>query len=193
MHRRERRAERRRQTPEELSVPDSRHAQRDLAARDSQRAQQDLSGASGTAGRSALARILAREGAGLLPGGGVHPAVESLIDRRRGAGRVVDERVRRQVEPLTGSSLRNVRVHDDSAADALARSVQARAFATGRDLFFARGEYRPGTASGDRLLAHELTHAVQQHGATLSGPLRVTEPGDRFERDAERTAREAGG
>jgi hypothetical protein len=143
--------------------------------------------------QSTLASILARSGAGLLRGGTVHPAVESLIDRQRGAGRVVNERVRRQMEPLTGDSLRDVRVHDDSIADGLARSVQARAFATGRDLFFARGEYRPGTASGDWLLAHELTHAAQQRGAAPSGPLRVSEPGDRFERDAERTAREAGG
>jgi hypothetical protein len=193
MHGRERREDRQQQRPQELAVPDSRSAQRELATPASRRARGEPSGGSGTTAQSALAHILARAGAGLLPGGVVHPAVESLIDRRRGAGRVVDERVRKQIEPLAGDSLRDVRIHDDSAADALARSVQARAFATGRDLFFARGEYRPGTASGDRLLAHELTHAAQQRGAAPSGPLHVTEPGDRFEREAERTAREMGG
>jgi hypothetical protein len=91
-----------------------------------------------------------------------------------------------------GDSLGDVRVHDGPAADALARSVQARAFTTGRDVFFARGEYRPGTAGGDRLLAHELTHVVQQRGAPVTGPLTVTEPGDRFEREADRAADDVG-
>lgn len=181
MHSRDRKEDQRRQRPRDVTVPDSRLASHDPAGGDV------------TTSENSLARTLARTGAGLLRGGGVHPAVESLIDRRRGAGQVVNERVRRQMEPLTGDSLRDVRVHDDSIADALARSVQARAFTTGRDLFFARGEYRPGTATGDWLLAHELTHAAQQRGATPSGPLRVSEPGDRFEREAERTAREAGG
>jgi hypothetical protein len=177
MHSRDRNEDRQRQR---LAVLSSRPAPRKPA-----------SGGEPTS-QSTLARILARTGAGLLAGGAVHPAVESLIDRRRGAGRVVDERMRSQMEPLTGDTLRDVRVHDDSIADGLARSVQARAFTTGRDLFFARGEYRPGTAGGDWLLAHELTHAAQQRGAAPSGPLRVSEPGDRFERDAERTTREAG-
>jgi hypothetical protein len=55
-------------------------------------------------------------------------------------------------------------------------------------VFFARGEYRPGTPSGETLLAHELTHVAQQRGAPVSGPLTVTEPGDRFERDANEIA-----
>jgi hypothetical protein len=71
--------------------------------------------------------------------------------------------------------------------------VSARAFTTGRDVFFARSQYRPGTAAGERLLAHELTHVVQQRGAPTSGPLTVTEPGDRFESEAERTADGAAG
>jgi hypothetical protein len=178
MHSRDRKEDRQRQR---LAAPNSRSATRGPAGRGEPTSQ------------STLAGILARTGTGLLAGGRIHPTVESLIDRQRGAGRVVNERVRRQMEPLTGDSLRDVRVHDDSIADGLARSVQARAFTTGRDLFFARGEYRPGTANGDRLLAHELTHAAQQRGAAPSGPLHVSEPGDRFERDAERTSREAGG
>jgi hypothetical protein len=130
---------------------------------------------------------LARDGAGLLPGGGVHPTVESLIRQRSGGGRPLDAGARARIEPRVGS-MRDVRVHDDGVADALARSVQARAFTTGRDVFFARGEYRPNTPAGDRLLAHELTHVAQQRGSALSGPLKVTEPNDRYEREADRVA-----
>jgi Domain of unknown function (DUF4157) len=135
---------------------------------------------------------LARAGAGLLPGGRVHPAVEALIHRRRGGGGSLDGRVRAKLEPTIGK-LGDVRVHSDGTADALARSVRARAFTTGRDVFFARGEYRPQTADGNRLLAHELTHVSQQRGAPLAGRLTVTDPGDRFEREAERSARDWAG
>lgn len=144
-------------------------------------------------GNAELARLLATEGSGLLPGGRVHPAVESQIGRARGGGVSLDPGARVRIEPLVGDSLTDVRVHDNPSADALARSVQARAFTTGRDVFFARGEYRPGSASGERLLAHELTHVVQQRGAPLSGPLTVSDPGDPFEREADRTADGAAG
>jgi hypothetical protein len=144
-------------------------------------------------GKAELARLLAREGSGLLAGGRVHPAVAAAIGSARGGGAALHPGSRARIEPLVGDSLADVRVHDGPAADALARSVQARAFTTGRDVFFARGEYRPGTAGGDRLLAHELTHVAQQRGAPTSGPLTVTEPGDRFEREADRTADSASG
>jgi hypothetical protein len=95
----------------------------------------------------------------------------------------------RFAQPL-GDSLTDVRVHTDSTADTLARSVSARAFTTGSDLYFAAGQYQPGTSSGDRLLAHELTHVVQQRDAPTSGPLTVTQPGDSMEAEADRTADE---
>lgn len=151
-----------------------------------------LSPARPAPGGAELARLLATAGSGLLPGGRVHPAVEAHIGRARGGGIALHPGARARIEPLVGDSLGDVRVHDGPTADALARSVQARAFTTGRDVFFARGEYRPGTASGDRLLAHELTHVVQQRGAPVEGPLTVTEPGDRFEREADRAAAGAG-
>jgi hypothetical protein len=142
--------------------------------------------------QAALARLLARDGAGVLAGGRVHPAVASLIHSRRGGGGALDTGARARLEPLLGR-MDDVRVHSDGTADALARSVQARAFTTGRDVFFARGEYRPGTPDGDRLIAHELAHVSQQRGASLGGSLTVTDPGDSFEREAERVAHEAAG
>ena len=81
-----------------------------------------------------------------------------------------------------------MRVHTDSTADALARSVSARAFTTGTDVYFAAGQYQPGTGDGDSLLAHELTHVTQQRGAPASGPLTVSEPGDAMETEADAVA-----
>lgn len=67
-----------------------------------------------------------------------------------------------------GTTLHSIRVHDGPTADRAARSVGARAFALGEDLVFARGAYRPETAGGRRLLAHELAHVAQDRlGGTL--------------------------
>lgn len=142
-------------------------------------------------GNAAFARF-AEPGSGILPGGRVHPDIESAIGAARGHGTVLDGAVRERVGGALGDSLADVRVHADEPADALARSVSARAFATGTDIFFARGEYRPQTASGDALLAHELTHVVQQRGSPTSGPLTVTDPGGALEAEADATARELG-
>ncbi len=133
---------------------------------------------------------LARSGEGILPGGRAHPDVEAAIASSRGGGRALDGAVRERMAPGLGDPLSDVRVHDGPDADGLARSVQARAFAVGSDLFFAAGEHRPGTTDGDRLLAHELTHVVQQRGAPTGGPLTVSEPGDALEREADQAADE---
>ena len=133
---------------------------------------------------------LAREGAGLLPGGRVHADVERAIAARRGGGRELDSGIRQRAGAELGDPLADVRVHDDPGADALARSVSARAFTTGSDVYFARGEYSPGTTEGGLLIAHELTHVVQQRGAPTSGPLSVSEPGDVLEREADAAARD---
>jgi hypothetical protein len=143
-------------------------------------------------GNAAFGRI-AREGAGLLPGGGVHPQVERALGARRGAGRPLDAGTRDRVGESLGDPLADVRVHDDRGAAELARSVSARAFTTGADVYFAEGEYRPGTSGGDRLLAHELAHVVQQRGAPTSGPMTVSEPGDALEQEADAAARDVFG
>jgi hypothetical protein len=68
-------------------------------------------------------------------------------------------------EPRFGSDFGGVRIHADAAAADLAGSLKARAFTLGGAIVFGRGEYAPGSTSGRRLLAHELTHAVQQGAA----------------------------
>ena len=143
-------------------------------------------------GNAAMARV-AQSGSGLLPGGAVHPDVEAALAAERGGGSALDPDVRTRMGPALGDSLSDVRVHDDAAADTLARSVAARAFTVGADVFFAQGEYRPGTATGEQLLAHELTHVVQQRGGSQGGPLRVTTPGGSDEAEAEAMADELGG
>ena len=131
---------------------------------------------------------LAREGAGILPDGRAHPDVEATIAQTRGSGRPLDAGARERFAPGLDDSLSDVQVHTDDKADALSRSVSARAFTTGSDVYFAKGEYSPGTAQGDQLLAHELSHVVQQRGAPTGGPLVVSQPGDALEVEADQAS-----
>ena len=128
---------------------------------------------------------LAREGAGILPDGRAHPDVEETIARTRGTGQGLDSTTRDKMGSGLGDSLSDVRVHTDDTANSLASSVSARAFTTGSDVYFAKGEYSPGSSEGDRLLTHELSHVVQQRGAPTSGPLQVSNPGDALEVEAD--------
>jgi Domain of unknown function (DUF4157) len=79
-----------------------------------------------------------------------------------GAGRALSRAERSFFEPRFGGDFSRVRVHDDPAAARAARAIDARAFTLGRDIAFAPGEHAPGTPGGDRLMAHELAHVVQQ-------------------------------
>jgi len=147
-----------------------------------------------TVGNRAFGQLIGRmPGDGILPDGVVHPDVASTIATTNGSGHTLDPAARERLAPHVGDELTDVRVHTDTTADALARSVSARAFTTGADVYFAAGEYRPGTSDGDTLLAHELTHVAQQRGAPTSGPLTVSEPGDTMETEADAVARGLGG
>jgi hypothetical protein len=138
-------------------------------------------------GNLAFGSTLARDGAGIMPTGQVHPDVQGRIDATRGSGAGLDAAVRGRFEGDLGP-LGDVTVHTDDMADQLNRSVSARAFATGTDVYFAKGEYNPGSSDGDRLIAHELAHVVQQRGAANSGPLTVSNPGDALETEADSVA-----
>ena len=95
----------------------------------------------------------------------VAPAARAREALAIGAGGPLDATTRAFMEPRFGHDFGHVRVHADSAAAAAAEALDARAFTLGRDLVFAKGEYRPHTSSGRRLIAHELAHAVQQEQA----------------------------
>ncbi|MBW4423103.1 MAG: DUF4157 domain-containing protein [Nostoc desertorum CM1-VF14] len=90
--------------------------------------------------------------------------VESAIKHARGKGRPLPDHVRSSMENAFGADFSDVKIHADTHADQLNRSIQARAFTTGQDVFFRQGEFALGSKRGQELLAHELTHVVQQNG-----------------------------
>jgi hypothetical protein len=139
-------------------------------------------------GNHAFGGAIARtQGAGIMGDGTVHSSVQSKIDSTRGGGTNLDTGVQQKLTPSLGD-LSDVRVHTDSTAHDLNHAVSARAFATGTDVYFAQNEYKPNTSDGDRLIAHELAHVVQQRGAPTSGPLTVSNPGDAMENEADAVA-----
>ena len=97
----------------------------------------------------------------------VTPDMESRIDVLRAGGRVLPESVRVFFEPRLGYDFGEVRIHTGPLAEASARELGALAYTVGKHIVFAPGRYAPGTQSGRQLLAHELTHVVQQRQATI--------------------------
>lgn len=122
---------------------------------------------------------------------------DAVADRLRAAltgGSPLPGGVQRQLEDGLGADLSGVRVHTGARADALAGSFGATAFTSGSHMFFRSGAYQPQTRSGLELVAHEATHTVQQAagpvaGTPMEGGISLSDPGDRFERDAAATAR----
>jgi hypothetical protein len=94
---------------------------------------------------------------------------ESKINSLRRGGQPLSNSVRAYMEPLFGRYFNQVQVHTDAKAATTAKAVNARAFTLGQDIVFGTGEYSPATFAGRKLLAHELTHVVQQKGGN-SGP-----------------------
>ena len=92
----------------------------------------------------------------------VTPGVASEIASMRGGGQPLPAAERAFFEPRFGYDFRNVRIHTGEQAAKAARAVSAKAFTVGRDVVFDNGMYNAGTASGRKLLAHELTHVIQQ-------------------------------
>jgi hypothetical protein len=83
-------------------------------------------------------------------------------------GQPLDADTRAYMEPRFGANFSQVRVHTNTHAAWTASSINAKAFTVGRDITFAAGQYAPHTGEGQRLLAHELTHVVQQgNGANV--------------------------
>lgn len=92
----------------------------------------------------------------------VTPSVESQINGVRGGGQPLPESVRAFFEPRLSRDFSHVRIHTDSQANESAKSLNALAYTAGTDIVFGAGQYTPETESGKKLIAHELTHVVQQ-------------------------------
>jgi hypothetical protein len=110
-----------------------------------------------------------------------------------GGGSPLDRDTRGFMESRLGADFSDVRVHTDGKATESARSVQAYAYTVGNDVVFQSDKYAPDSDSGQKMLAHELTHVVQQRsgpvdGTPAPGGIKVSHPSDSFEQAAESTA-----
>jgi hypothetical protein len=128
-------------------------------------------------------------------------AVASALEEERspvhdvvgGGGKPLDADVRADMEGRLGADFGDVRVHDDGAAHDSAVAVNAHAYTVGSDVVFQRDRYDPSSDSGRLTLAHELTHVIQQRsgpvdGTPTGGGISVSDPSDRFEREASANA-----
>lgn len=114
------------------------------------------------------------------------PIVNEVL---RSPGRPLDAAIRTDMEPRFGHDFSRVRVHTDSRAAQSARSVNAAAYTVGSDIVFSMGHYAPGTSNGKNLMAHELSHVVQN--ARSAPGAGISSPGDASEREAESMAGQA--
>jgi hypothetical protein len=134
------------------------------------------------AGNSSVGSLLAEEE--LSP---VHDVIGS------GGGAPLDSTTRGFMESRLGHDFSDVRVHTGGRADESARSVNAQAYTVGSDVVFRSGAYQPETPTGQRVIAHELTHVAQQKagpvaGTPAPGGIKLSDPSDSFEQAASRSA-----
>lgn len=121
---------------------------------------QQKSNTSGTSGSTTTT------GAEVGGDGTIATGTETSIASSLGAGQALPETARQEMEQRFQTDFSGVSVHTGSEASQLNRQLNAKAFTVGQDIYFDEGQYAPGSSDGDRLLAHELTHVVQQSGGS---------------------------
>jgi hypothetical protein len=141
------------------------------------------------AGNAGVVQMLAEEGAVAQEeqSSPVHDVVG------KGGGSPLGESVRSSMESGFGQDFSDVRVHTDSQASKSAESVGANAYTVGNDIVFRSGHFDAASPTGQRTIAHELSHVVQQRsgpvdGTDAPGGIRLSDPSDKFERAADATA-----
>jgi peptidoglycan/xylan/chitin deacetylase (PgdA/CDA1 family) len=112
-------------------------------------------------------------------------------ERPSSAGTPLESRLRAPFERAFGRSLADVRVHSDGAAASSARQLGGRAYTRGGEIIFGSGQFQPNSASGQRLLAHELAHVVQQRKGQPADRA-ISSPGSRSETEADNAANSLG-
>ncbi|SCF03145.1 protein of unknown function (DUF4157) [Micromonospora viridifaciens] len=146
----------------------------------------DVLGASGLLG---LQRAVGNQAVGeLLEPTAQRSPVHDVISSGGGSPLAPDVRTDMEAR-FGGQDFGDVRVHTDGAAHESAKSVNAQAYTVGSNIVFQRDSYDPTSAAGQHMLAHELTHVVQQRGGPVDGTdngsgVKVSDPSDRFEREA---------
>lgn len=142
----------------------------------------DVAGPAGVAG---LQRVAGNSGASALMDEDRSP-VHNVIGS---GGSPLPADLRTDMEGRFGHDFGDVRVHHDGAAHDSAKSVNAQAYTVGSDIVFQSGKYDPASDAGKHMIAHELTHVVQQRsgpvdGTDAGGGVKISDPSDRFEREA---------
>ena len=119
-----------------------------------------------------------------MEGGPVSQQTAQRIQSMRGGGSPLGDGVRSNMEQALDTDFSDVRVHSGGESSSINRAISAKAFTTGNDIFLGDG----ASASDSRLMAHELTHVVQQRTMSSSGPMSVGPADDHYEREAESVA-----
>jgi predicted ABC-type ATPase len=142
-----------------------------------------------TVGNQAVQRLLRQES---QAGFEADSDFERQLSHTKGRGSPLPQKTQQEFEQSFGTNLDKVRIHTNATSNQLNRSIQAKAFTHGNDIHFDAGEFNPTTAQGKHLLAHELTHTIQQTGGKqakgVQTKLQVGAANDRYEQEAEHIA-----
>jgi uncharacterized protein DUF4157 len=147
----------------------------------------------GPAGLLGLQRAVGNAGVGALVEDERSPVLDVVGS---GGGAPLDADTRADMESRLGHDFSDVRMHTDSRAHESAQAVNAHAYTVGSNVVFQRDKYDTSSLEGRTTLAHELTHVVQQRngpvdGTPAGGGIQVSDPSDRFEREAAANAERA--
>jgi hypothetical protein len=119
--------------------------------------------------------------------GNLRQDLNEQIQQKRGGGSPLPENIQKEASKKLGHNFKEVRIHTDESADKLSRTISARAFTIGKDIFFKNGVFAPGSSAGRETIIHELTHVVQQGGRSgASGALKLGAPDTAHEKEADR-------
>jgi hypothetical protein len=123
--------------------------------------------------------------------GNLKTEISATIQGERGGGSPLPGDIAKEASKKFKRKFDDVRLHTDEKADQLSRKIQARAFTIGKDIFFKKGVFSPGTSQGRETLVHELTHVVQQSGSRSStGQLKLGASDTAQEQEADRIGKQ---